>query len=210
MPKFISQEYIQFCNKRKTIVNSPYFRSSYDTQSYFSSAQVNGSNGEIHVGGKARDVHTDTQDCKASYSMSVNLSVVRYSSNLGYFWFPNLDLIIPVKPQQIIIFQGIEEHIGTPLIIDKTDKFVLPLGYPNDVQFNIIAYSKAGIINGISPKNLNSTISGASKANLYQHALPHFSGKLNYQIWMKVEIAKAIVEQATKSLSMIKDMKLDP
>ena len=180
MPKFMSQEYIQFCNTRKTIVNSPCFGSSYDTQSYFSSAQVNCSNGEIHVGGKAGDVHTDTQDCKASYSMSVNLSVVRSSSNLGYFWFPNLDLIIPVKPQQIIIFQGIEEHTGTPLIIDKTDKSVLPLGYPNDVRFNIIAYPKAGIINGTSPRNLNSTISDASKANLYQHALPHFSGKLNY------------------------------
>ena len=96
MPAFTSAEYIDFCKTRKAMFNSPCFGFTYDTQAYFTSAQVNCSDGKTHIGGKAGSVHSDAQDCNASYSMALNLSVIRPSSNLGYFWFPNLDLMVPI------------------------------------------------------------------------------------------------------------------
>ena len=121
-------------------------------QSYFMSAQVNCSNGKTNVDGKARNIHTNAQDCNASYSMVLNLSVIKPLSNLGYFWFPNLNLMVPIQPLQLIIFQGIEEHTSTLLCVDENDISPLPLGYPNDIQFNIIEYPKSRIINGTNPK----------------------------------------------------------
>src|SRR5436190_15756170 len=181
MLTFMSAEYIDFCKMQRIMFNSPCFGSTYDMQSYFTSAQINCSNGEIHISGKAGDIHTDAQDCNASYSIALNLSVIKPSSNLGYFWFPNLDLMVPIRPLQLIIFQGIEEHTGTPLYVDENDTSPLPLGYPNDIWFNIIAYPKSGIINGTKPKNLDSTLVAAPKINLYRHALPHFGGESNHQ-----------------------------
>src|SRR5436190_9104214 len=57
MPTFMSAEYIDFCKTRKIMFNSPCFGLTYDTQSYFTSAQINCSSSETQVGGKAGDMH---------------------------------------------------------------------------------------------------------------------------------------------------------
>src|SRR5436190_9919914 len=172
------------------------------------SAQINCSNGKTHVGGKARDIHSNAQHCNASYSMVLNLTVIKPLSNLGYFWFSNLNLMVPIQPLQLIIFQGIEEHTNTLLYVDENDISPLPLGYPNDIQFNIIEYSKSRIINGTNPKNLDGTIVAVPKVNLYQHALPHFGGESNHQKWIKIKISKSIVKWAKEEL-LIDRVKLD-
>jgi len=125
----------------------------------------------LHVGGAARGIHSDSQDCTASYSMSINLSVIRDSSDLGYFWFPNLDLMVPIQVKQIIIFQGIEEYTETPMSINQMDQSQFPLGYMEDMQFNIISYPKAAIINDTNPRNHNGLLGQALKnLNLLEDA----------------------------------------
>ena len=121
MPACMNKEYVDFCKQHKITFNIPCFGEEFDTQAFFTSSQINCSTGTSHVTGTAGEIHSDSQDYTASYSMSINLSVIRESSDLGYFWFPNLDLMVPIRVKQIIIFQGIEEHTGTPLSIDTTD-----------------------------------------------------------------------------------------
>src|SRR5205807_4263550 len=128
-------EYINFCELRKMTFNVPYFGDDFDTQAFFTSSQINCSTGITHVRRTAGGIHSDLQDCSASYSMSINLSVIRDSSNLGYFWFSNLDLMISIRIKQIIIFQGIEEHTGIPMFIDSTDSSLCPLGYTENIRF---------------------------------------------------------------------------
>ena len=122
MPLCINEEYVDFCKQRKATFNVPCFGEEFDNQAFFTLSQINCSTGTLHVSGTAGRIHSDSQDCAASYSMSINLLVIRDLSDLGYFWFPNLDLIVPIWVKQIIIFQGIEEHTGMPMSIDQTDQ----------------------------------------------------------------------------------------
>jgi len=134
-----------------------------------------------------------SQDCAASYFMSINLSVIRDSSDLGYFWFPNLDLMVPIQVKQIIIFQGIEEHTRTPMSIDQTDQSQFPLGYIKDMRFNVISYPKAAIINDTNPYNYDGLFDQVLKnPNLLEDAQSHFGGKANYDQWCRIEVAKYI------------------
>ena len=111
--------------------------------------------------------------------MSINLSVIRDSSNLGYFWFSNLDLMISIRIKQIIIFQGIEEHTGTPMFIDSTDSSLCPLEYTEDIRFNIISYPKSAIINDINSRNYKGLLDFVLQhSNLLKDTLPHFRGRL--------------------------------
>src|SRR6266480_7487587 len=146
MPLCMNEEYVDFCKQQKATFNVPYFGEEFDSQAFFTSSQINCSTGTLHVGGTARGIHLDSQDCAASYSMSINLSVIRDSSDLEYFWFPNLDLMVPIRVKQIIIFQEIEEYTGTPLSIDTTDASQPPLGYVEDIRLNVISYPKSAII----------------------------------------------------------------
>ncbi len=84
---------------------------------------------------------------------------------------------------------------GTPLYVNESERSPLPFGYPNDIRFNVIACPKSGIINGTNPKNLDGILAAVPKINLYQHALSHFGGESNHQTWIKIEIAKSIVER---------------
>src|SRR6266480_2196545 len=121
MPLCMNEEYVDFCKQRKATFNVPCFGEEFDSQAFFTSSQINCSTSTLHVGRIAGGIHSDSQDCTTSYSMLINLSVIRDSSDLGYFWFPNLDLMVPIRVKQIIIFQGIKEHTGTPMSIDRTD-----------------------------------------------------------------------------------------
>jgi hypothetical protein len=83
---------------------------------------------------------------------------VRESSNLGWFWFPNLDLVVPVKPGYGMLFQGLEEHTGTPFYLDSDDTSPIPFDYVKEARFNIIAYPKHVMMQGRMAKNSNGNI----------------------------------------------------
>ena len=117
----MNEEYVDFCERRKATFNIPCFGKELDSQAFFTSSQINCSTGTLYVSGTAGEIHSDSQDCTVSYSMSINLSVVQNSTDLKYFWFPNLDLIVPIQVKQIIIFQEIEEHTETLMSIDQID-----------------------------------------------------------------------------------------
>ena len=72
----MNNEYINFCKQRKATFNVPCFREEFDTQAFFTSSQINCSNGTLHVAGTAEEIHSDSQDCTGSYFMSINLSVI--------------------------------------------------------------------------------------------------------------------------------------
>src|SRR5256885_639403 len=117
MPCCMNEKYINFSELCKITFNVPCFRDDFDTQAFFTFSQINCSTEITHVRGTAGGIHSDLQDCSTLYSMSINLSMIHNSLNLGYFWFFNLGLMISIRIKQIIIFQEIEEHTGTPMFI---------------------------------------------------------------------------------------------
>ena len=97
--------------------------------------------------------------------------------------------------KQIIIFQGIEEHTGTPLSIDTTDANQPPLGYAEDIWLNVISYPKSAIINDTHLHNYDGLLRCVLKnPNFLEDAEPHFGGKANYDQWHKIEVAKQMHE----------------
>jgi hypothetical protein len=141
-------------------------------------------------------------DCAASLSLSVNLSVLQENSDLGYFWFPNLDVVVPMKPKQVLIFQGIEEHTGSPLRADPADTTPLPSGYPAEIRYNVICYPSSGIINGTNPLALDGSTRFLDERlpNLMEDALPHFGGVDNWLKWKKLIQVKRSIEAVRHTL----------
>ncbi|KAI9837679.1 MAG: hypothetical protein M1837_002721 [Sclerophora amabilis] len=195
MDRTMGKEYQDFCRQRQASLNTPCFGKDPYTQPYFTSSQINCSTASQHVEGTAGSVHADILDCPASYSMSVNLSVTRPTTSLRFFWFPNLDLMIPLHPLQIIIFQGIKEHSGMPIEIESSDNSLLPYGYMEDVRYNIICYPKRQIINDKAGRAMDGSFPNVpSRPTLNNDALPHFGGEDNYQWWRMVEAGKTALE----------------
>ncbi|KAI9849612.1 MAG: hypothetical protein M1837_002737 [Sclerophora amabilis] len=195
MDRTMGKEYQDFCRQRQASLNTPCFGKDPYTQPYFTSSQINCSTASQHVEGMAGSVHADILDCPASYSISVNLSVTRPTTSLRFFWFSNLDLMIPLHPLQIIIFQGIKEHSGMPIEIESSDDSPLPHGYMEDVRYNIICYPKRQIINDKAGRAMDRSFPNVpSRPTLNNDALPHFGGEDNYQWWRMVEAGKTALE----------------
>ena len=114
MPCCMSEEYINFCELHKMTFNVPCFGDNFDTQAFFTSSQINCSTEITHVRGTAGGIHSDLQDCSASYSMSINLSVIRDSSNLGYFWFSNL-CYSPIMHRPYYVIASLRHYCGTTM-----------------------------------------------------------------------------------------------
>ena len=80
--------------------------------------------------------------------MSINMSILRKSTHPGYFWFPNLDLVIPLKPRQVMIFQGIECHTGSPVLAHpNAPETHLSYDYGEEVRVNVICYPSRKALN---------------------------------------------------------------
>ena len=89
--------------------------------------------------------------------------------------------MISIRIKQIIIFQGIEEHTGIPMFIDSTDSSLCPLGYTENIRFNIISYLKSAIMNDTNPGNYDGLLDSALQhPNFLEDALPHFGSTSNY------------------------------
>src|SRR2546429_3169494 len=71
------EEYINFCELHKMTFNVPYFGDDFNTQAIFMSLQINCSTGITHVREITGGIHSNLQDCSASYLMSINMSVMR-------------------------------------------------------------------------------------------------------------------------------------
>jgi hypothetical protein len=75
MDATMSQDFKEFCKERKQALVVPCFGRDIDTQSYFTSAQINCSDGRRHVEGKARDIHSDDGDSRRIHLVTEHLSV---------------------------------------------------------------------------------------------------------------------------------------
>ena len=66
---------------------------------------------------------------------------------------------------------------------------------------NVISYSKSAIINDTHLHNYDGLLRCALKnLNLLEDAEPYFRGKVNYDQWRKIEVAKRICKQLKKDL----------
>lgn len=83
--------------------------------------QVNSSTPEAQVAGVAGSTHRDGADDPMSFSISINASVLRPSTSLGYFLFPTLRCIVPLEPGSIMMFSGVEYHRGMQIKVDPED-----------------------------------------------------------------------------------------
>jgi hypothetical protein len=176
--------YLKLSAIRKHYVNTPCFGRDDKAQSFFNTVQINCSTVTNQVGGTAGGIHTDGVDCAASYFFSINCSVVRGSTDLGWFWFPNLDLIVPVRPGFGLIFQGIEEHTGTPLQVDTYDPSAIPCEYREETRFNIIAYLKKMMMDGSMQMNFKGeVVSGNPNCTVWEHAHACFGSMVAYHGW---------------------------
>ena len=196
MPAYMEQQFLSFSRRRQAAFNTPFFGPDYDSQSFFSSTQVNYN--EIkqgHVQGVAGHVHHDSSDCAVSYTMAVNLSCLRLSTEPGYFWFPGLDLVDHLEPRSALIFQGIEEHTGTPVIPAVDDHSTLPHGDTVETRVNLIMYPNNSILNDRSNwRRTGSEIYVAPRRpNLLQDGLPCLGGIQNYALWQRMEAYRSIV-----------------
>ena len=209
MPKVMGQRFLDFSHRRQAALNTPFFGPDYDSQAFFSSTQVNYN--EVrkgHVRGVAGHVHHDGSDCAVSYTMAVNLSQLRPTTNPGYFWFPGMDLVIPLQPRQALIFQGIEQHTGTPVIPIEDDNSPLPNGDTMETRINLIMYPNHSILNERHNWRRTGTELYASvqRPNLLQDALPCFGGERNYALWIRMEALRSMM----KSLKDFHHLSLNP
>ena len=193
MAKTFSKSYIEMFDERKLVLNTPCFGRHDRTQSFFNTAQINCSTASLQVGGTAGSVHNDASDCAASYSLVINCSVVRESTDLGWFWFPNLDLVVPVQAGYGIIFQGVEEHTGTPMRLDPTDRSPIPCEYAQETRFNIIAYPKRAMMDGTMKMNFDGEVlSGSSDCTMWRDGDACFGTEQAYQAWRQRTLAQLI------------------
>lgn len=144
----MSKGYLDFCQQRQYFINPPFFGPLAAGQRFFTNSQVNCNTiGISHVQGTAGRIHDDP-DCPISYSLSINLSVVWPTTDLRYFWFPNLDVIVPLRPLQILIFQGVEKHTGTAAKPALGATTSIPHGYMEEVRYKVICYPNNHSIRG--------------------------------------------------------------
>lgn len=191
MSTVMDDVYNQFTKERHERYNPPFFGPSTGSQTYFTSSQINRSTNTMRLQGTAAGVHCDSTDDELSFSLALNVSVIKDSTSLGYFWFPDFDTLIPVKPMSMIIFQGIEEHTGMPMVLDNNDSSSLPCGYTEDTRFNIICYPKGPTMKNTTYRNYGSFVNSApERPNLMADALPSFGGKENYDTWRAREILR--------------------
>ncbi|KAH0610907.1 uncharacterized protein H6S33_011334 [Morchella sextelata] len=191
MSTVMDDVYNQFTKERHERYNPPFFGPSTGSQTYFTSSQINRSTNTMRLQGTAAGVHCDSTDDELSFSLALNVSVIKDSTSLGYFWFPDFDTLIPVKPMSMIIFQGIEEHTGMPMVLDNNDSSSLPFGYTEDTRFNIICYPKGPTMKNTTYRNYGSFVNSApERPNLMADALSSFGGKENYDTWRAREILR--------------------
>ncbi|KAI9684829.1 MAG: hypothetical protein M1829_000204 [Trizodia sp. TS-e1964] len=174
MPQIMSPGFLDFSQRRQRLLNAPCFGRTLSSQSYFSSAQIITSSARNQA---MTDVQVDDLDCPLSYSLSLDVSVLRPGSRLGHLWFPSLDLVVPLKPLQVIIFQRVEQHAVTPLYTVPSDKSPLPYGYQEETKFNVLRHPIGGTMNRTSPLNWNGTLWWhlKSTAHVVITALSYFS-----------------------------------
>ncbi|KAI9839104.1 MAG: hypothetical protein M1837_002243 [Sclerophora amabilis] len=190
----MSTGYQEFAAARRLTLDVPCYGANLRTQNHFTSAQINCSTVRQQMAGTAGGVHQDGQDCILSHSMAINCLLVRPSTQLGYFWLPTLDLLVPVRPRQILIFQGNEEHTGTPFHVDPHDPSPLPTGQSEEIRFNIISYPKHAILNRRAPYNFNGHVRNQPNhaPTLLKDALPSLGRKRNYRLWKHLTMSRRL------------------
>ena len=127
--------------------------------------------------------------------MSINLSVIREDTDLGHFWFPSLDVAVPLRPLQVLIFQGMEDHTGMPAVAQSDSTVPIPLNYVEEFRINIICYPSRRGINSREHwrRTVRDNPEGGSGPCLYEDALPCLDDARAYQRWKCEEAARTVV-----------------
>ncbi|KAI9851829.1 MAG: hypothetical protein M1824_002469 [Vezdaea acicularis] len=94
-----------------------------------------------------------------------------------------------------IVFQGIEEHTGTPFCVDNQDISEIPYGYEQETRINIITYPKAVIMDGSLKINfMGKKLDENPNRSLWMHASSCFGGIQAYNAWRQRTLATLIHE----------------
>ena len=83
MRHLFNDSYLDMTNERHERYNPPFFGEKLSDQVFFTSTQVNRSSEATPLQGTAASAHCDSQDDELSYSLAINLSVIRPSTSLG-------------------------------------------------------------------------------------------------------------------------------
>ena len=192
MRHLFNTPYLDLTNERHERYNPPFFGENLSDQVFFTSSQINHSSEATPLQGTEANAHCDSQDDELSYSLAINLSVIRSSTSLGWFWFTDYDTIIPLEPMSILIFSGTEEHQGSKMIHLANDPSPITLSYPRETRYNVICYPKKAIIRNRSPRvyvdqNFNES-QQHPETNLLENAYYQFGGNHNYDNWSAREL----------------------
>ncbi|KAI9818981.1 MAG: hypothetical protein M1826_001236 [Phylliscum demangeonii] len=195
----LPSDYVEMLDARADLTNPPCPGRTPNLNRFLTSIQVNCSTPATPVGGTAGDTHRDSGDEPFSFSVAINASVVRDSTELNFLLFPVLGVAIPVCPGGIAIFSGVEYHRAMPMVTAAHDSTPIPLGYPQETRLQIILYPKLGILNSQLERCTPDTPherwdrDTASRYNLVDHGIVAFGSAEACDLWIRKEGLRAYV-----------------
>ncbi|KAI9825050.1 MAG: hypothetical protein M1826_007128 [Phylliscum demangeonii] len=178
--ELLPSDYVEMLDARADLTNPPCPGRTPNLNRFLTSIQVNCSTPATPVGGTAGDTHRDSGNEPFSFSVAINASVVRDSTELNFLLFPVLGVAVPVCPGGIAIFSGVEYHRAMPMVTAAHDPTPIPLGYQQETRLQIILY----------PKLDRDT---ASRYNLVDHGIVAFGSAEACDLWIRKEGLRAYV-----------------
>jgi hypothetical protein len=138
----LALSYVEWLERRAELTNLPYPGLTGSTNVSLTSVQVNCSNNKVQLAGTAGDAHCNSKDDALSYSVTVHASVLRAGANQGLILFPSLHYAMRLRPGWVLVFQGIEPHWVTLLVLLRDPTEPLAPGYDADTRIVAILYPK--------------------------------------------------------------------
>ena len=185
----LGPDYVDVLDARADLNNPPCPGKTPDLNRFVTSIQVNRSTPTAPVAGTAGGTHRDLHDDPLSFSIAINASVVRPSTQLHFLLFPTLGVAIPVRPGGIALFSGVEFHRAMPMVTAADDSSPIPHGYPVETRLQVIMYPKQGILNGELERSMPTTpVERGDRRhptayNLIDHGLVAFGSALVRDLW---------------------------
>ena len=194
----LAPAYCDMLECRAEVTNPPCPGSSFQSNRFITSIQINCSHPDRQVSGTAGATHRDQHDDPLSFSVAFNASVIRSSTRLGHFLFPGLGCAAPLQAGGIILFSGVDLHRGMPIVVDARDQSVVPLGFAQETRLQVIAYPSFPILNGRMERSMPTTQEAHERRNpttynLVEHSLAAFGSNDARDRWNERESVRELV-----------------
>ena len=194
----LASEYCDMLESWAEITNPPCPGSSFESNRFITSIQINCSHPDRQVAGTAGLTHRDRSDDPLSFSVAFNASVVRPSTRLGYFLFPGLGCAVPLQPGGITLFSGAELHRGMPIVVDPQDRSAIPLDFVRETRFQVIAYPSFPLLSARLERCMPTTQQSHDRRHptpfdMVTHSLSAFGSADAKQRWNERESVRQLV-----------------